>query len=73
MADIAEIVSEARVKLPDLESPPSADPEQARFRLFDSTVLFLKNVAQRQPLMPVLDALHWAGQPSLLLPRALSV
>ena len=34
-ADIAEIVPEIRRKLTDLEPPPSLQPEQARFRLFD--------------------------------------
>ena len=42
-------------------------PEQARFRLFDSIAAFLKTASQRQPLMLVLDDLHWADQPSLML------
>ena len=63
----AEMVSELRVKLPDLAAPPTSEPEQARFRLFDSTTTFLTNPAQNQPLVLVLDDLHWADQPSLLL------
>ena len=66
-ADIAEVVSEVRGKLPSLEPPPALQPEQARFRLFDSITTFLKNAAQSQPLMLVLDDLHWADKPSLLL------
>ena len=66
-ADIAEIVPELRAKLPDLERPPVLEPEQARFRLFDSIATFLKNAAHSQPLMLVLDDLHWADKPSLLL------
>jgi DNA-binding CsgD family transcriptional regulator/tetratricopeptide (TPR) repeat protein len=66
-ADIAEVVSEVRDKLPGLEPPPALPPEQARFRLFDSTTTFLTNAAQSQPLMLVLDDLHWADKPSLLL------
>ncbi len=66
-ADIAEIVSEIREKLPDLEPSPVLEPEQARFRLFDSITTFLKNAARTQPLMLVLDDLHWADRPSLLL------
>ena len=42
-------------------------PEQARFRLFDSITSFLKTASQKQPLVLVLDDLHWADQPSLLL------
>ena len=66
-ADIAEIIPELRNKLPDLEPPPSLEPEQARFRLFDSITTFLKNSAQAQPLVLVLDDLHWADRSSLLL------
>jgi DNA-binding CsgD family transcriptional regulator len=66
-ADIAEVVSEVRGKLPSLEPPLALQSEQARFRLFDSITTFLKNAAQSQPLMLVLDDLHWADKPSLLL------
>ena len=65
--DIAEIVSEVRYRLTDLQLAPSLEPEQARFRLFDSIVTFLRNAAGRQPLMLVLEDLHWADQPSLSL------
>jgi len=66
-ADIAEIVPEILHKLTDLETPPSLEPEQARFRLFDSITTFLMNAAQNQPLILVLDDLHWADKPSLPL------
>ena len=66
-ASIAGIISEVREKLPDLEPPPALEPEQARFRLFDSITSFLKNAARSQPLMLVLDDLQWADRSSLLL------
>ena len=66
-SDIAEVVPEIRQKLPGLEPSPTLEPEQARFRLFDSIVTFLKNAAQGQPLVLVLDDLHWADKPTLLL------
>ncbi|MFB3092762.1 MAG: AAA family ATPase, partial [Dehalococcoidia bacterium] len=67
-ADIAEVVSDVKDRLPDLKPPPQLDsPEQARFRLFDSITAFLKSASQKQPLVLVLDDLHWADQPSLLL------
>ena len=66
-AAIGEIIAEIRGKLPGAETPPALEPEAARFRLFDSISTFLKNVAQRQPLMVVLDDLHWADRSSLLL------
>jgi len=66
-ADIAEVVSDVRERLPDLQPAPQLEPEQARFRLFDSITAFLRTASQRQPLVLVLDDLHWADQPSLLL------
>jgi tetratricopeptide (TPR) repeat protein len=65
--DIAQVVSDVRERLPDLPLPPSMEPEQARFRLFDGLVRFLQAALQRQPLVLILDDLHWADQPSLLL------
>ena len=67
-ADIAEIVSEVREKLPDLEeAPPLDDPEQTRFRLFVSIAAFLKGASAAQPMVLMLDDLHWADKPSLRL------
>ena len=66
-ADIAEVVSEVRQRLPGLPLPPKLDPDQARFRLFDSITSFLRNASLQSPLVLVLDDLHWADQPSLLL------
>ena len=67
-ADIAEVVSDVKERLPGLSPPPQWDsPEQARFRLFDSITAFLKSASQKQPLVLVLDDLHWADQPSLML------
>ena len=65
--DIAEVVSDVRDRLPGLRTPPQLEPEQARFRLFDSITAFLKSASRRQPLVLVLDDLHWADHPSLLL------
>jgi DNA-binding CsgD family transcriptional regulator/tetratricopeptide (TPR) repeat protein len=66
-ADIAEVVPEVRERLPDLQPPPALEPQQARFRLFDSITKFFQQASQAQPLVVVLDNLHWADRPSLLL------
>ena len=66
-ADIAQVVSEIKERLPDLPPPPTLEPEQARFRLFDSVTNFLRNASKLQPLVVILDDLHWADKPSLLL------
>jgi DNA-binding SARP family transcriptional activator len=66
-ADIARIVPEVGRVLSDLPEPPPLDPEQERFRLFDSITHFLIRLAIAQPLVLVLDDLHWADRSSLLL------
>ncbi len=66
-ADIAEIVSDITEVLPDVKPPPQLEPEQARFRLFDSITAFLKGAGRRQPLVLILEDLHWADRESLLL------
>jgi eukaryotic-like serine/threonine-protein kinase len=66
-ADIAQVVSEVKERLPGLPTPPALEPDQARFRLFDSITTFLKNASKGAPLMVVLDDMHWADKPSLLL------
>jgi DNA-binding CsgD family transcriptional regulator/tetratricopeptide (TPR) repeat protein len=66
-ADIAEIIPEILQKLPALAPAPFLEPDQARFRLFDSISSFLMNAALSQPMLLVLDDLHWADKPSLLL------
>ena len=48
-ADIAEVVSDVAERLPDLQPPPELEPEQARFRLFDSITTFLKALVEHSP------------------------
>jgi DNA-binding CsgD family transcriptional regulator len=66
-ADIAALVPELHELLPDLPPVPPIDDAQARFRLFDSIASFLGRAAKSQPLILILDDLHWADTPSLLL------
>ena len=54
-------------QLPDLGPLPPLEPQQARFRLFDSINAFLKRASQSRPLVLVMDNLHWADRPSLQL------
>ena len=66
-ADIAQMLPELHELFPDLPPAPSLDPEGARFRLFDSTASFLRAASDAQPIVLVLDDLHAADTPSLLL------
>jgi DNA-binding winged helix-turn-helix (wHTH) protein/tetratricopeptide (TPR) repeat protein len=66
-AEVAELLPELRERLPDLAPAPGGTPEQARFRLFDAVTRFLVRESARRPLAILLDDLHWADKPSLLL------
>lgn len=66
-SDVAALVPELGQALPGLEPSPPLEPEQARFRLFESITTFLKNAARNQPIILILDDLHWADRPTLLL------
>jgi predicted ATPase len=65
---IAEVVADVKERLPGLQPPPPLEsPESATFRLFDSITAFLKTASKSQPIIVVLDDLHWSDKPSLLL------
>jgi eukaryotic-like serine/threonine-protein kinase len=55
-----------------LPGTSTADPEAARFLLFDAVGRFLRAAAGSGPLLVVLDDLHAADEPSLLLLRFLA-
>jgi predicted ATPase len=64
---IAQIVPELREAVPDLPAALSLEAEHLRFALFDSVSAFMQGAATREPLVVVLDDLHAADPPSLLL------
>jgi DNA-binding SARP family transcriptional activator len=71
-ADLAHIVPELRERFPGLPQPPALESEGARFRLFDATAEFFRNASATRPIVLVLDDLHAADAPSLLLLRFLA-
>jgi DNA-binding SARP family transcriptional activator len=68
-AELSQLLPELRELLPDVPEVPSLDSEGARFRLFEAVSSFLRSATQAQPLVVVLDDLHSADEPSLLLLR----
>lgn len=69
VSDIAQMLPEIHALYPDLPPLQSSDPESARFQLFDSTATFLGRASSSQPIVLVLDDIHSADIPSLLLLR----
>lgn len=57
--------------LPDLAAPTRADPDTERYALFDAVVAMLAVASANAPVVLILDDLHWATKPTLLLLRHL--
>ncbi len=58
-------------EVPDLAAPARADPDTERYALFDAVVAILQMASTEAPIVLVLDDLHWAAKPTLLLLRHL--
>jgi DNA-binding SARP family transcriptional activator len=52
-----------------LGTPVSSDPRSEEYLLFEATSSWLIELARRQPVVLILDDLHWASKPVLLLLR----
>jgi predicted ATPase/tetratricopeptide (TPR) repeat protein len=70
--ELASLVPELRRRAPDLPQPPASEAEGERYRLFEAVVGLLTAIALRAPILLVLDDLHWADRPTLLLLRHLA-
>ncbi len=67
LADLAVSLPELRPLLPQREATPRLEPEQARFRLLDSTAMLLDEAAATAPMVLVFDDIHAADESSLRL------
>jgi eukaryotic-like serine/threonine-protein kinase len=65
--EIAPILPELYELIPGLPQPTAPESEGARFRLFHATAELLRRASEKRPLVLVLDDLHAADTPSLLL------
>jgi DNA-binding SARP family transcriptional activator len=70
LAELSRILPELRVRCPDLPTP-TEDELAAKLRLFEAVARLLDALAQRGPLVLLLDDLHWVDGASLDLLRYL--
>lgn len=70
--ELARLIPELHRRLPELAPAPAGEPETERYRLFEAVVGLLTEIARAEPVLLVLDDLHWADRPTLLLLRHLA-
>ncbi len=70
-SELAPLIPELERLLPGIGPRLSDDPDTERNRLFEATTDLLTNLSAREPVVIVLDDLHWARKPTLLLLRHL--
>jgi predicted ATPase/DNA-binding SARP family transcriptional activator len=71
LAELSRILPELRVRYSDLPTP-TEDKLTAKLRLFEAVARLLDALAQRAPLVLLLDDLHWVDGASLDLVRYLA-
>jgi tetratricopeptide (TPR) repeat protein len=65
--ELVRLLPELHQRFPDLPRAQSADPDTERYLLFEAIAGVLAAASERRPVLLVLDDLHWATKPSLLL------
>ncbi|HEX2048848.1 MAG TPA: BTAD domain-containing putative transcriptional regulator [Acidimicrobiales bacterium] len=69
--ELVRLVPELADLVDDLPRPASSDPETERYRLFEAVSRTFAALSRRAPVVLVLDDLHWAATPTILLLRHL--
>ena len=67
--DLARLVPALGHRVDDLPAPRESDPETERYLLYAAAASLLEGAGQQEPLLLILDDLHWADAPTLSLLR----
>ena len=65
VVELLKILPELASRLPEIELPPYTDADQEKQRLFQSCTLIFSQLANQQPLVLILEDLHWIDPSSL--------
>ena len=63
------LVPALRDRVSDLPSPRESDPETERYLLYAAVAGLLEGAGEQEPMLLILDDLHWADAPTLSLLR----
>ena len=67
--DVARLIPTLGDRVPDLPSPSESDPETERYLMYGAVAGLLEGASEEEPLLLILDDLHWADAPTLSLLR----
>src|SRR5262249_40582723 len=70
VAEFVKLLPELALILAEVEPTPALDPESEKRRLFEALARFAVQLAAANPLLIVLEDLHWSDAPSLAFFRA---
>lgn len=65
--EVARMVPELRRRFPEIPEAIDLPPEQQRRYFFNAVASFISRGAERFPLLLVMDDVHWADEPTLLM------
>ncbi len=65
--ELARLVPDLAERRPGLDPPVSSDPRTEEHRLFEAVATWIADTARETGLVLVVDDLHWATKPTLLM------
>ncbi len=67
--ELVRLLPELSDRAPELAPPLQSDAATEQYRLFEAVVAWLDSAAASTPLVLILDDLHWAAPPTILMLR----
>ena len=68
-SDLARLIPSLRDRLPELPAPRESDQETERYLMYAAVAALLEEAGAHEPVLLILDDLHWADAPTLSLLR----
>ncbi len=69
--ELSLLIPQIRGRFPSVEAPRSTDAETERYHLLQAVTSLITLISQDQPVLLVIDDLHWADKPTLTMLRHL--
>jgi class 3 adenylate cyclase/tetratricopeptide (TPR) repeat protein len=67
--ELSRVSARVRTRVPRAPEPISADPDVEQYRLFEAMSSWLAALTRRSPVVLVVDDMHWASRPTVLMLR----